>query len=149
MKGGIYNMLGIFESKNKKLVKKWKKEHENLVILGEKVIAEYVKNEHDEAKSYLKKFVDQAMEHLTSEDIEFYRMLNSEDKDPRTEELIEEFQRTFKDTKINLMKFLAKYVKPETPLDDEFFDTFQKIMEILAKRIKFEENNLYFRLSLS
>jgi len=142
-------MLGIFESKNKKLVKKWKKEHENLVILGQKVIAEYVKNNHDEAKQQLKKFVDQAMDHLTSEDIEFFKMLNDEDKDPRTEELIDEFQRTFKDTKITLMKFLAKYVRPEVELDDEFFDTFQKIMEILAKRIKFEENNLYFRLSLS
>ena len=142
-------MLGIFESKNKKLVKKWKKEHENLVILGQKVIAEYVKNNESEAKRQLKKFVDQAMDHLTSEDIEFYRMLNDDDKDPRTEELIEEFQRTFKDTKTTLMKFLAKYVRPEVPLDDEFFDTFQKIMEILAKRIKFEEDNLYFRLSLS
>jgi len=142
-------MLGIFESKNKKLVKKWKKEHENLVILGQKVIAEYVKNNESEAKRQLKKFVDQAMDHLTSEDIEFYKMLNDEDKDPRTEELIDEFQRTFKDTKMTLMKFLAKYVKPEVPLDDEFFDTFQKIMEILAKRIKFEEDNLYFRLSLS
>ena len=142
-------MLGIFESKNKKLVKKWKKEHENLVIIGQKVIAEYVKNNHDEAKRQLKKFVDQAMDHLTSEDIEFFKMLNDEDKDPRTEELIDEFQRTFKDTKITLMKFLAKYVRPEVPLDDEFFDTFQKIMEILAKRIKFEEDNLYFRLSLS
>ena len=142
-------MLGIFESKNKKLVKKWKKEHENLVILGQKVIAEYVKNNESEAKRQLKKFVDQAMDHLTSEDIEFYRMLNDDDTDPRTEELIDEFQRTFKDTKTTLMKFLAKYVRPEVPLDDEFFDTFQKIMEILAKRIKFEENNLYFRLSLS
>ena len=142
-------MLGIFESKNKKLVKKWKKEHENLVILGQKVIAEYVKNNESEAKRYLKKFVDQAMDHLTSEDIEFYRMLNDDEKDPRTEELIEEFQRTFKDTKTQLMKFLAKYVRPEVKLDDEFFDTFQKIMEILAKRIKFEEDNLYFRLSLS
>ena len=142
-------MLGIFESKNKKLVKKWKKEHENLVIIGEKVIAEYVKNNESEAKRQLKHFVDLAMDHLTSEDIEFYRMLSDEDKDPRTVELIEEFQKTFKDTKINLMKFLAKYVRPEIQLDDEFFDTFQKIMEILAKRIKFEEDNLYFRLSLS
>jgi ubiquinone/menaquinone biosynthesis C-methylase UbiE len=143
-------MLGMFESKNKKLVKKWKKDHENLVIIGQKVIAEYVKNNESEARRQLKKFVDLSMDHLTSEDIEFYKMLNdSEKKDPRTEELIEEFQRTFKDTKTTLMKFLAKYVRPETPLDDEFFDTFQKIMEILAKRIKFEEDNLYFRLSLS
>ncbi len=143
-------MLNLFESKNKKLVKQWKKEHENLVVLGQKVLAEYVKGNESEAKRQLKHFVDLAMDHLTSEDIEFYRILSDpERKDERTEQLIEEFQTSFKDTKTTLMKFLAKYVRPDTELDDEFFDTFSKIIEILGRRIKYEEDNLYFRLSLS
>ncbi len=143
-------MLNLFESKNKKLVKQWKKEHENLVVLGQKVLAEYVKGNESEAKRQLKHFVDLAMDHLTSEDIEFYRILTDpERKDERTEQLIEEFQTSFKDTKTTLMKFLAKYVRPDTELDDEFFDTFSKIIEILGRRIKYEEDNLYFRLSLS
>ncbi len=143
-------MLSLFESKNRKLVKQWKKEHENLVVLGQKVLAEYVKGNESEAKRQLKHFVDLAMDHLTSEDIEFYRILSDPDrKDERTEQLIEEFQASFKDTKTTLMKFLAKYVRPDTKLDDEFFDTFSKIIEILGRRIKYEEDNLYFRLSLS
>ena len=143
-------MLSFFDSKNKKLVKKWKKEHENLVVIGQKVIAEYVKNNESESKRQLKKFVDLAMDHLTSEDIEFYKLLNDPArKDARTEQLVEEFQQSFKDTKTTLMKFLAKYVRPDVPLDDEFFDTFNEIMEILGRRIKFEDENLYFRMSLS
>jgi len=45
------------------------------------------------------------------------------------------------------MKFLAKYNRPENPLDEEFFDTFNEIVAILAKRIDFEEKNLYAELS--
>ena len=139
----------LFESKNERLVKEWKKEHIKLVELGDLVLAEYVKGEYDESKRYLKKFIDIAMHHLSSEDIEMFKMLHSEDKDKHIEKLIEDFNRSFKDVKTTLMKFLAKYVKPETALDDEFFDTFQQIIEILRKRIDYEENNLYFHLSLS
>ena len=47
------------------------------------------------------------------------------------------------------MRFLAKYVRPETPLDEEFFDTFEQVAQVLRDRIDYEEHNLYFRLSLS
>jgi len=143
-------MLSFFDSKNKKMVKKWQGEHARLVEIGQKVIAEYVKNNESEAKRALKRFVDLAMDHLTSEDVEFFKMIqDGERADEQTEKLIAEFQRTFKDTKTTLMKFLAKYVKPEVGLDDEFFDTFSTIMDILGKRISYEEENLYFRMSLS
>ena len=143
-------MFTLFESKEKKMVKRWKKEHENLVILGNKVIAEYVKGNHEKSKMYLKQFVDQAMDHLMSEDIEMFKLLRSSNpEDQKIEKMIEDFQHSFKDTKTTLMKFLAIYVKPETELDDQFFETFQKIMEILAQRIEYEESNLYFQLSLS
>jgi len=143
-------MLSIFDSKNKKMVRRWENEHVKLVELGQKVLADYVKNNESECKKTLKYFVDLAMDHLTSEDVEFFKMLRDEKRaDENTEKLINEFQKSFKDTKTTLMKFLAKYVKPETSLDDEFFDTFSTIMDILGKRIEYEEGNLYFRMSLS
>jgi len=143
-------MLSLFKSKNRKLVEKWEKEHENLVVLGNKVIAEYVKGNKTKTKTYLQQFVDQAMDHLTSEDIEMFKLLRSSNLDDRKiDAMIDDFQRSFKDTKMTLMKFLSMYVKPETELDEEFFDTFQKIMEILAQRIEYEESNLYFQLRLS
>jgi hypothetical protein len=89
------------------------------------------------------------MDHLTSEDTEFYKILKDPESDKITVELVVDFEKTFKDTKTTLMKFLAKYVRDENRLDDEFFDTFSKIMDILENRIEYEENNLYFRLSLS
>nr|WP_042203894.1 hemerythrin domain-containing protein [Nitratifractor salsuginis] len=132
------------------MVKQWKKEHEELVILGEKVIGEYVKNNQEATKRYLKKFVDMAVDHLGSEDIEMFKMLRDTDmNDKKVEELIFQFQNSFKDTKMTLMKFLAKYVRDDAQFDEEFFDTFQNILEILKERINYEEDNLYLYLSLS
>ena len=142
-------MLSLFDSRPKRLVRKWKKEHEELVIAGRKVLAEYVKGHEKEAKKLLKKFVNLAMDHLTSEDTEFYKILKDPESDKITVELVVDFERTFKDTKNTLMRFLAKYVREENRLDEEFFDTFSKIMDILENRIDYEETNLYFRLSLS
>jgi len=143
-------MFSIFESKNKKLVKKWKKEHEQLIVLANNVLSAYVKGEESETRRQLKKFVDVAMEHLSDEDVELYRILRDPNrKDKGMEKYIDQYYATFKDTKSTLMKFLAKYVRPETPLDEEFFETFEKIAGILRDRIDYEEHNLYFRLSLS
>jgi len=143
-------MFSIFDSKNKKLVKRWKKEHEQLVVLGKKVLAEYVKNDEAKTRAALQAFTNLAVEHLNSEDIEFFRIIrDSAHKDQQTLESINKFQTSFKDVKATLLKFLAKYNRPENPLDDEFFDTFSQIMDILGDRIEFEESDLYFRLSLS
>ncbi len=143
-------MFTIFESKNRKMVKRWKQEHEQLVILGKKVLAEYVKNNEPETRAALQSFTDLAMSHLNSEDIEFFRLIrDQEHQDVQRDEAIDRFQQSFKDVKTTIMKFLAKYNRPENPLDEEFFDTFSKIMEILGERIKLEETGLYFRLSLS
>jgi len=143
-------MFSLFESRNKKMVKRWKQEHEQLVVLGKKVLAEYVKNDEAKTRMALQSFTHLAMDHLNSEDIEFFRLMHDPDRrDQQTEEAIDKFQRSFKDVKTTLMKFLAKYNRPENRLDDEFFDTFSQIMEILGNRIEFEESDLYFRLSLS
>jgi hypothetical protein len=142
-------MLSLFDSKHKKLVKRWKKEHEELIIIGKKVLGEYVKGREKESKKLLKKFTNLAMDHLTSEDTEFYKILKDPDSDKLTVQLVLDFEKTFKDTKTNLMKFLAKYVRSDTHLDEDFFITFSKTMEVLDTRIEYEENNLYFRLSLS
>jgi len=143
-------MLDLFESKNKRLVKKWKKEHEQLIILANKVLSAYVKGNDEETKKELRKFIDVAMEHLSDEDIELYKILHDpEQKDEGLKKYIDQYYRTFKNTKSSMMRFLAKYARPETPLDDEFFDTFEKIAQTLRSRIDFEEHNLYFRLSLS
>jgi len=143
-------LSGIFDSKNKKLTKKWTKEHEQIVVLANKVIGEYVKNNHRNAKNYLKQLGNIAADHLVSEDIEFYKLVKDPDRnDPETVHLVEDFQTSFKDVKRTLMEFLAHYTKNETELDSEFFDTFNSIVEILAKRIEYEEDRLYFRMSLS
>ena len=141
---------GLFQSKNQKQVKRWKEEHTKMVELAHRVLGEYAKGDHAKTKKYLKDFSKVAMDHIVSEDVTFFDLLRDNKlNDLRTEKMIKEFKESFGGTKETLMKFLGKYTLPETPLDEEFFDTFNAIVKILGERIEFEENNLYFRLSLS
>ncbi len=140
-------MFSFFSSKNKKLVKQWKKEHEQIVILAHEVIAAYSKNNHDSAKKKLQALNNLAVDHIMNEDIEFYKLLKDDSRiDSKTENLVNDFVKSFKGTKMALMNFLTKYSKPETPLDDEFFSTFNKLLDVLGQRIDFEEENLYYKL---
>ncbi len=137
-----------FLSKNQKLVKHWKKEHEQIVVLAHKVIAAYSKNNHDDTKKELTALNILAVDHLMDEDIQFYRLLKDQKRvDHQTEKLVGEFTNTFRSTKNDLMKFLTHYTRPETVLDDEFFDSFNAIVGVLAERIAFEEENLYIKLN--
>ncbi len=138
----------LLSSKNQKLVKKWIKEHEKIVLLAHKVIAEYSKNNHNTAKKALNELNELAVDHIMNEDIEFYKLLKDHKRsDTQTEQLVDDFVKSFKGTKAALMSFLTKYSRPETPLDDEFFKTFNELVDILAERIEFEEKNLYKALS--
>ena len=138
----------LFSSKNQKLVKKWVQEHEQIVVLAHKVIAEYSKNNHDAAKRELEALNVLAVDHIMNEDIEFYRLLRDQRRlDSKTEKLIEDFIKSFKDTKITLMNFLTKYTRPEAILNEEFFKTFNEIVGVLAERIAFEEEDLYSKLN--
>ena len=140
----------LFLSKNQKLIKQWKKEHEKIVLLTYKVIAEYSKNNHKKAKKILKSLSNLTIDHVTDEDIQFYKLLADKDRlTSKNKKHIEEFIDTFKDVKITLMQFLTKYTSDETPLDDEFFTTLNQLAEILIERIKFEESNLYDILDIS
>ena len=140
-------MFGLFSSKNQKLVKKWQKEHERIVELAHKVIGEYSKNNYTAAKKALKELNTLAVDHVMNEDIEFYKLMRDEKRiDSKTEVLVDDFIKSFKQTKLALMSFLSKYSKDEIPLDEDFFKTFNEIVEVLAERIDFEEKNLYSKL---
>ncbi len=138
----------LFASQNQKLVKKWEKEHEQIVVLAHKVIAAYSKNDHEATKKELVALNNLAVDHLMDEDIQFYRLLKDDKRlDAKTEKLVNEFIKTFKGTKTTLMNFLTKYSRPETVLDQEFFDTFNTLVGILGERIAFEEENLYVKMN--
>ena len=140
-------MFDFFASKNKKMVNRWHKDHEDIVDLAHKVMAEYAKNNQDAAKSYLKQLDNVAVEHFMSEDIELFKLVhNSENLDDETERLVKEFVESFRRTKLSLMEFFAHYSKPEVPLDDDFLRQFNEIVEAVAKRIEFEEKEVYSKL---
>jgi len=142
-------LFDLFLTKNQKLVKRWKREHEEIIVLSHAVIAAYVKNDHADTREKLQALGRIAADHLTSEDMEFYKLMKDPERnDAVTKQQITEFQESFKDIKQGLMKFLAKYGKEDEKLDEAFFDTFHKVLEMLEERIEFEESTLYFRMSL-
>jgi predicted lactoylglutathione lyase len=134
----------LFGSKNKKLAIRWEKEHQEMVLLAHEVITHYTKNNMSDAKKSLKALNSLTVDHLMEEDIEFYKLLKDDKRlTPKTVDLVHEFTRTFKDTKLTLMKFLTTYSKDDAVLDEAFFNTFNTLVEVLANRINFEEENLY------
>jgi len=140
----------LFQSKHRRKINRWKKEHIKMVELAHKVLGEYGKGEQTKAKKYLKEFSNISMDHIVSEEIAFFKLLHRDaETDRQTEKLVEEFTKSFGDTKETLTKFLAKYTALLATLDEEFFDTFNAIVKILGERIEYEENNLYLHMSLS
>ena len=131
-------------NKNQKLVNKWTKEHEQMVSLANKVLAEHAKNNPKKAKKLLKKLTDITVDHVTHENIEFFKLLRDEERvSVKSKKDTEAFVNTFKETKNSLIQFLAKYNKKGAILDDDFLNTLTQILDILSERIKYEEENLY------
>ncbi len=146
----MFKFLNFFDSKGKKLVKQWVKEHNELKELSHRIVMEYTRGNQVKCKSYLSQFVNKVLNHVQHEDIELEKFLDGTyTVDEDTKKGIKHFHDTFADTKTALVRFLAKHNQPEVKLDLEFFDTFLEMSKVLVERIKFEEDALYFRLNLS
>ncbi len=147
---GFIMFSSLFLTKNQKMVRKWTKEHEKIVVLVHNVIAEYSKNNHKKAKKILINLNNIVIDHITDENIEFYRLIKDGNRlSYENQKNTEEFLETFKDTKQTLMVFLTKYTRKSVELDDEFFETLTTLADILMERIKYEESKLYSSLDIS
>jgi len=138
----------LFLSKNQKLVKLWEQEHKDIGALAGKIIGAYEKNDIKGAKKYLNKLSSLTVGHLMKEDLAFYNLLkHSNELDEDTIDHIKEFRETFKGTKTALMNFIAKYASEGVELDDNFIELFKGLVDVVVKRIDYEETNLYQVLS--
>lgn len=138
----------LFSSKNQKLVKKWVKEHEQIVVHATKIITAHSNDKHKTIKKELKALRALALNHIMTEDIEFFRLLKDQKKlDNETKKHVNEFTNTFKGTKLALINFLTKYTQDTAVYDEQFIETFNEIVDILEQRIAFEEENLYVTLN--
>ncbi len=140
----------LFATKNQKLVRRWKKEHGNMVTLAHKIISAYKHHNYKAVRKELKRLNHVAMEHLMTEDLEFFELLqNSARVDNNTKKMVDEFNLSFRDTKAVLRGFFATYTHSNAIYDEEFFTTFGAIVEALGNRIAYEEKNLYVKLDES
>ncbi len=140
-------MFFLFLNKKKSLVKKWKKEHKQIVDLSAKVIEHYNTQDKKNAKKYFKKLDSLVLKHIVSEDVELYDLLKNSKTDTKLKEEILEFEKSFLSAKAPLLRFLLHYTKDDIDLDEEFIEKFKQLIKIISKRIEFEENKLYKLLS--
>jgi hypothetical protein len=83
------------------------------------------------------------------EDVEMSDLLDDKKRtNPELEVQIADFRKSFIGVKKVLMEFLRFYSKADTELDENFYAKFKQILEALAKRIEFEENNLYAEMKV-
>jgi len=140
-------MFGIFDSKNKKAVKKWEKDHLEIVSLAGNVISAYATNDEQKVRDALRILNKVTTEHLMNEDIEFYKMMRDQKRmTQQTERLIKDFKDSFSGVKLELINFLTNYSKNDSVIDEDFFKKFNELVEIVSERISYEENNLYMLL---
>ena len=136
-------LSSLFLSKNEKLVKKWKLEHQEIGNLAGKVIESYENNNLEDTKKYLNSLKDLVVDHLMQEDLTFHNLLKHSTINIDTIEHIQDFRETFKGTKTALMNFIAKYASADTELDDKFLIAFKGLVRLVVERINYEESNLY------
>jgi Hemerythrin HHE cation binding domain len=138
----------IFGSKNKKLVKQWSKEHQEISVLSHKILASYSKEDFETLKYHIRELRDIVINHLMIEDIEFHRILREDSKklSEGVKKATKDFIETFRDTKTILRKFLHQYTREDVIFNDEFYTRFEKIVVVLENRILYEESNLYSQL---
>jgi len=134
----------LFASKNKKLVLKWSKEHEKIVVLSHKILAEYSLDDVSSIRKHLLALRALVINHLMVEDIEFHKLLNDEKR--VTDEItksVHHFVDSFHETKTALRDFLRQYVQEDALYNEQFFIKFNSLVEALANRIEYEETHLY------
>ena len=134
----------LFASKNKKLVLRLEKEHKRLVSLATAIIKAYEENNLKRLRSKLEELKKVALIHLMTEDVEFYRLIkDSKRSTDEISSLIEEFDHSFAAIKIALIDFLDTYTAEDAIYNSNFINQFKEIVNVLGKRIEFEEKNLY------
>jgi len=141
--------FSLFSSKNQKLVEQWSKEHKEMVILASDVISAYENEENRYANVHnaLEVLKKVSIHHLMDEDIELINMLRDTTKTSREiDKLIVEFRESFKGSKTAVMVFLTDYTYSDAVYDEKFINNFKHLMSVLARRIEFEEKNLYAKL---
>ena len=139
--------FSFFSSKNQKLVKEWVGEHKEIVVLAGKIIDDFDTGDIPATKKDLQKLHKVAINHIMTEDIELFTLLNEEKRfDEDTKVLVDNFSRSFIDTKLALIDFLTKYTKEDVELDEKFIRSFKELVGVLAERIEFEEKNLYSKM---
>ncbi len=137
-------------AQNSKKVKQWHNEHQAIVKYAVEILNAYEYNDIKKVKKILKKLNIDATNHLMDEDNTFMDIMEKakeQESDQKIVQQIIEFRKSFRNTKMVLFQFFAKYSNPQATFDDNFKNEFTAIVDALGARIGFEEDNLYVLLN--
>jgi len=143
----LENIKTLFGSKEKRLVKKWKKEHQQISEYSHQALASYVRGDIKTLQKYLLILRDLTINHLMEEDIEFYRLKRERSDDESLIDGIDNFIETFREIKKAWRDFICDYSKEGAIYDENFHKKFEELVYILEDRIRYEENTLYKHLN--
>ena len=145
-------MFGLFQKSNVNksltydsgLIKKFHKEHVNLVAHIGDIQNACSQSNPKKAKKHLQNFKMELLGHFMEEDIKLYWYLRDYYKDNQhASELIKSFENSIKEIQRDVMKFLDHYSREDVTLDAKFKSQFSDIIDTLSSRISSEETNLY------
>ena len=125
-------------SSNQKFFRKWKKEHQELVLLVETIIDSHAMKNHSLTQETLYSLHSLANDYIMNEDRELFQYMKEKEKDSKgeTKIQIQDFIDTTIKTKSILKKILTLYPEPDTTIEAGFFDKFETIVAELNKNIK-------------
>jgi len=140
----------LFASKNKKIVLKLQKEHQQILSLVKDIQKAYDRGDDQCIRTLLIELENVVLDHLMTEDVEFYRLVRDPKRSTKEiEYLIKQFEENFDTIKLALIDFLDKYTDENAYYKEEFIKHFHDLVAILGARIEFEEKYLYGVLKAS
>ena len=125
-------------SSDQKFFRKWKKEHQEIVLLVETIIDSHAMKNHSLTQETLYSLHSLANDYIMNEDRELFQYMKEKEKDSKgeTKIQIQDFIDTTIKTKSILKKILTLYPEPDTTIEASFFDKFETIVAELNKNIK-------------
>ena len=125
-------------SSNQKFFKKWKKEHQEIVLLVETIIDSHSMKNDQLTQETLNSLHTLANNYIMHEDRELFQYMKEKEKDSigATKIQIQEFIDTTIKTKSILKNILTLYPESDMPINKDFFTKFEAIVAELNKNIK-------------
>jgi len=136
-----------FKENNHKIIKEWTNTHNKIRELSDEIINTYSSRDMKKVKKLLKEMSSIITNHFMEEDIELHEICEHKERmNENTLNEIKKFKETYPNVKKDMIHFFNICSKKDYKIDSYFFDEYTELIDILKKKISFEEECLYTNL---